>query len=58
VQTDPGARQGHRRNAGLLLTEVLYTKTTPSKEFVIVDAGMNDWSGQATMVPTTTSGAW
>jgi diaminopimelate decarboxylase len=29
-------------NAGLLLTEVLYTKKTPSKEFVIVDAGMND----------------
>jgi diaminopimelate decarboxylase len=29
-------------NAGLLLTEVLYTKKTPSKEFIIVDAGMND----------------
>lgn len=29
-------------NAGVLLTEVLYTKKTPSKEFVIVDAGMND----------------
>ncbi|MDM7994166.1 MAG: diaminopimelate decarboxylase [Acidobacteriota bacterium] len=29
-------------NAGLLLTEVLYTKSTPNKEFVIVDAGMND----------------
>lgn len=29
-------------NAGLLLTEVLYTKSTPSKEFIIVDAGMND----------------
>jgi len=29
-------------NAGLLLTEVLYTKSTPDKEFVIVDAGMND----------------
>jgi diaminopimelate decarboxylase len=29
-------------NAGLLLTKVLYTKKTPSKEFVIVDAGMND----------------
>jgi diaminopimelate decarboxylase len=29
-------------NAGVLLTEVLYTKKTPSKEFVIVNAGMND----------------
>jgi diaminopimelate decarboxylase len=29
-------------NAAVLLTEVLYTKKTPSKEFIIVDAGMND----------------
>jgi diaminopimelate decarboxylase len=29
-------------NAGLLMTQVLYTKKTESKEFVIVDAGMND----------------
>ncbi len=29
-------------NAGILVTEVLYTKTTPSKQFVIVDAAMND----------------
>ena len=29
-------------NAGVLLTEVLYTKKTPSKEFIIIDAGMND----------------
>jgi diaminopimelate decarboxylase len=29
-------------NAGVLLTQVLYGKKTPSKEFVIVDAGMND----------------
>jgi diaminopimelate decarboxylase len=29
-------------NAGILLTEVLYTKKTPSKEFIIVNAGMND----------------
>lgn len=29
-------------NAGVLLTKVLYTKRTPSKDFVIVDAGMND----------------
>jgi diaminopimelate decarboxylase len=29
-------------NAGLLLMQVLYTKKTESKEFVIVDAGMND----------------
>jgi diaminopimelate decarboxylase len=29
-------------NAGVLLTQVLYTKKTESKEFVIVDAGMND----------------
>ena len=29
-------------NAGMLVTEVVYTKTTPSKHFVIVDAAMND----------------
>ncbi|HTY64722.1 MAG TPA: diaminopimelate decarboxylase [Acidobacteriota bacterium] len=29
-------------NAAVLLMEVLYTKKTPSKEFIIVDAGMND----------------
>jgi diaminopimelate decarboxylase len=29
-------------NAGILLTQVLYTKKTQSKEFIIVDAGMND----------------
>jgi diaminopimelate decarboxylase len=29
-------------NAGILVTQVLYTKTTPSKNFVIVDAAMND----------------
>jgi diaminopimelate decarboxylase len=29
-------------NAGVLMTEVLYTKKTPGKEFIIVDAGMND----------------
>src|SRR5580698_4135151 len=29
-------------NAGVLLTRVLYRKKTPSKEFVIVDAAMND----------------
>ncbi len=29
-------------NAGILVTAVLYTKKTPSKTFVIVDAGMND----------------
>jgi len=29
-------------NAGALLTQVLYTKTTQSKSFVIVDAAMND----------------
>jgi diaminopimelate decarboxylase len=29
-------------NAGVLLTQVLYTKKTENKEFVIVDAGMND----------------
>ncbi|MDD2689120.1 MAG: diaminopimelate decarboxylase [Candidatus Omnitrophica bacterium] len=28
--------------AGILVTEVLYTKSTPKKKFVIVDAGMND----------------
>lgn len=29
-------------NAGVLVTRVLYNKTAPEKEFVIVDAGMND----------------
>lgn len=29
-------------NAGILVAEVLYTKQTPSKNFVIVDAAMND----------------
>ncbi len=29
-------------NAGLLLSRVLYTKQTPAKRFIIVDAGMND----------------
>lgn len=29
-------------NAGILLTKVLYIKSTPRKKFVIVDAGMND----------------
>ncbi len=29
-------------NAGVLLTRVLYIKESPSKTFVIVDAGMND----------------
>ena len=29
-------------NAGVLLTRVLFRKKTPSKRFLIVDAGMND----------------
>jgi diaminopimelate decarboxylase len=29
-------------NAGILVSEVLYTKTNADKRFVIVDAGMND----------------
>jgi len=29
-------------NAGILITRVLYTKSTNNKRFVIVDAGMND----------------
>ena len=29
-------------NAGILITRVLYTKSTPHKRFVVVDAGMND----------------
>lgn len=29
-------------NAGILVTKVLYLKKTPEKNFVIVDAGMND----------------
>ena len=32
-------------NAGILLTQVLYTKTNTSKNFVIVDAAMNDLIG-------------
>lgn len=30
-------------NAGLLISKVLYTKSTPQKNFCIVDAGMNDF---------------
>ncbi|MBU1062112.1 MAG: diaminopimelate decarboxylase, partial [Candidatus Omnitrophica bacterium] len=29
-------------NSGILVTQVLYIKTTPMKTFAIVDAGMND----------------
>ena len=29
-------------NAGILVSQVLYVKSTPRKKFVIVDAGMND----------------
>lgn len=29
-------------NAGVLITKVLYIKSTPKKKFIIVDAGMND----------------
>jgi diaminopimelate decarboxylase len=29
-------------NAGILVTKVLYVKSTPEKKFVIVDAAMND----------------
>ena len=29
-------------NAGILVTKVVYTKKTPTKDFVIVDAAMND----------------
>ena len=29
-------------NAGILITEVLYTKSNDAKNFIIVDAGMND----------------
>lgn len=29
-------------NAGILIARVLYTKSTPHKRFVVVDAGMND----------------
>jgi diaminopimelate decarboxylase len=29
-------------NAGVLVTRVLYTKQSPAKSFVVVDAGMND----------------
>ncbi len=37
---EPGASIA--ANAGILLTRVLYCKTSGSKKFVIVDAGMND----------------
>jgi diaminopimelate decarboxylase len=40
VITEPG--RSIVGNAGLLLTRVLYTKTTPVNHFIIVDAGMND----------------
>ncbi len=29
-------------NAGIMVTKVLYTKKSPSRSFVVVDAGMND----------------
>lgn len=29
-------------NSGILVTEVVYTKKSPTKDFLIVDAGMND----------------
>ncbi len=29
-------------NAGILITKVLYIKSTPKKKFIILDAGMND----------------
>lgn len=29
-------------NAGVLVTKILYIKSTPKKKFIIVDAGMND----------------
>lgn len=29
-------------NAGILVTRILYTKETPAKNFLVVDAGMND----------------
>jgi len=29
-------------NAGVMITEVIYTKSNPSKNFLIVDGGMND----------------
>ena len=29
-------------NAGILIARVIYTKITPNKKFIIVDAGMND----------------
>ncbi len=40
ILTEPG--RSIVGNAGVLLTRVLYTKTTPEKHFIIVDAGMND----------------
>lgn len=29
-------------NAGVMITEVVYTKSNPSKDFLIIDGGMND----------------
>ena len=41
-------------NAGVLITRVLYLKTTGSKKFVVVDAGMNDsCCGRPSMKPIT-----
>ena len=40
IVVEPGRRLVG--NAGLLLTRVLYSKETPEKRFVIVDAAMND----------------
>ncbi len=40
IQMEPGRYMVG--NAGILLTKTQYIKTTPSREFIVLDAGMND----------------
>lgn len=40
IQTEPGRYMVG--NAGVLLTHAQYVKTTPTKNFLVLDAGMND----------------
>lgn len=40
IQMEPGRYMVG--NAGILLTKVQYVKTTPSRNFMVLDAGMND----------------
>ncbi|MFP4098104.1 MAG: diaminopimelate decarboxylase [Alphaproteobacteria bacterium] len=40
IQTEPGRYMVG--NAGILLSRVEYIKTTPARQFIVLDAGMND----------------